>query len=407
MRRLVSYLLILILPFAGIPPAAGASLGSDIPAADAKVTVVEYYHAGLDHFFVTANDAEKALLDSGTTRGWARTGQQFDAYAPNATGVVASPVCRFYGRPEAGLDSHFYSASSDECGAVAHKFASSWQFESGNVFRIPLPNMSTGDCAAGTLPVYRLFNNRTDANHRYTTESDVRDLMVAAGYIAEGYGPDSVAFCTTDKAVRPAPGPPPLPAPKPPGAPAASIAVAQVSAATFTFTGTATPVGAATIVSRVWDHGDGTSATGSTSTHTYAASGTYAVRYHGHRQRRTVHDSYEVGQCDRFVTDIGCAHRHHFSEPDGLRHVQLQQHRGRGRRSRRRGIRLGLRRRRDRKRRDRIPHLRRSRHVRGQAHGHRYEGTLGIRDPQRDGEQDAGTRPSPQGRPRRPGPASG
>ena len=273
MRRFISTLLIVILPFAGIPPAAAASLGGSQPVGDGRVTVVEFHHSELDHYFVTASDAEKSLLDSGATRGWTRTGQEFDAYPPGATGVVASPVCRFYGRPEAGLDSHFYSASSDECGTVARKFASSWQFESSNVFRIQLPDLATGACAAGTVPVYRLFNNRADANHRYTIDPNVRDQMVATGHLPEGYGPESVALCALPKAGTP------TPTPQPPGAPSAAIAVTQVSSDTFTFAGTATPVGNATIASRTWDHGDGTTATGASSTHTYAASGTYSVRF--------------------------------------------------------------------------------------------------------------------------------
>ena len=44
-------------------------------------------------------------------------------------------------------------------------------------------------------PVYRVWNRRPDTNHRYTTDPAVRDAMVAAGGVAEGYGPDAVAMC--------------------------------------------------------------------------------------------------------------------------------------------------------------------------------------------------------------------
>jgi hypothetical protein len=43
--------------------------------------------------------------------------------------------------------------------------------------------------------VYRVFSNRADANHRYTTDRATRERMVAAGWIAEGDGPDAVAMC--------------------------------------------------------------------------------------------------------------------------------------------------------------------------------------------------------------------
>ena len=55
----------------------------------------------------------------------------------------------------------------------------------------------TGACPAGTTPVYRVWNNRADSNHRYLTSRDLRDQMVYRGYIAEGYGPDAVIMCAS------------------------------------------------------------------------------------------------------------------------------------------------------------------------------------------------------------------
>jgi len=57
------------------------------------------------------------------------------------------------------------------------------------------PEPLTGACPAGGMPIYRVFNNRTDANHRYTTSIAIRDQMVAKGGIAEGYGPNIVTLC--------------------------------------------------------------------------------------------------------------------------------------------------------------------------------------------------------------------
>lgn len=45
------------------------------------------------------------------------------------------------------------------------------------------------------LPVYRLWNNRTDTNHRYTMNESVRAEMIQRGWISEGYGPGGVAIC--------------------------------------------------------------------------------------------------------------------------------------------------------------------------------------------------------------------
>ena len=37
------------------------------------------------------------------------------------------------------------------------------------VFQMDLPDPLTGACPAGGVPIYRVFNQRVDANHRYTT----------------------------------------------------------------------------------------------------------------------------------------------------------------------------------------------------------------------------------------------
>jgi hypothetical protein len=162
-----------------------------LPATE--VLVVEYYRAAVGHYFMTAERAEIDALDKGVTPGWARTGQTFNAYLPSD--ASHGPVCRFYGRPEAGLDSHFYSASISECKAVIASHSNAWIYESGNVFTIDVPDPATGACAPTALPVYRLYNNRADINHRYTTSLALRAQMMNVGWIAEGYGPRGVAMC--------------------------------------------------------------------------------------------------------------------------------------------------------------------------------------------------------------------
>jgi hypothetical protein len=156
-----------------------------------SVDVIEYYHAALDHYFVTTLPVEIAALDSGILRGWTRTGQTFHAYANAAAGT--SPVCRFYLLPADG-DSHFLSASPAECAATKARFPS-FTVESDDVMQMALPNAANGACAAGTKPVYRLWNQRIDSNHRYVTDAGLRAAMIARGYLPEGYGDDGVAMC--------------------------------------------------------------------------------------------------------------------------------------------------------------------------------------------------------------------
>jgi len=180
-----------------VPPGAGnvdfGTYLAVIPAAPApaKTAVVEYYHAALDHYFVSALPADIAALDSGQLQGWSRTGHAFNAYAESAPGT--NPVCRFYLPPAAG-DSHFYSASPAECAEVAAKFPA-FVFESPAVMHIGLPDPVTGECAEGLVRVYRLWNVRADSNHRYTADAAQKSAMVAKGYVAEGYGPDATIMC--------------------------------------------------------------------------------------------------------------------------------------------------------------------------------------------------------------------
>ncbi|MBA3776470.1 MAG: PQQ-dependent sugar dehydrogenase, partial [Betaproteobacteria bacterium] len=156
-----------------------------------RIDVIEYYNAALNHYFMTATPAEIHALDSGTLKGWARTSRSFSAFAQAASGT--SPVCRYYLPPAFG-DSHFYSASPVECDEVRAKFPG-FVSEGASVLHIALPDTVTGVCATDTVPVYRVWNNRADANHRYTTDPAIRNAMVAQGGIAEGYGPDHVIMC--------------------------------------------------------------------------------------------------------------------------------------------------------------------------------------------------------------------
>src|SRR5581483_9948999 len=68
---------------------------------------IEYYHAALDHYFVSAAPSDINALDAGVLTGWRRTGTSFGAYTAAAPGRAA--VCRFYIPPALG-DSHFISA---------------------------------------------------------------------------------------------------------------------------------------------------------------------------------------------------------------------------------------------------------------------------------------------------------
>jgi hypothetical protein len=155
-----------------------------------RVPVVEYYNPVLDHYFITWLSNETGILDAGVRiHNWFRTGGGFRADPSPQAG--ASPVCRFYIPPDKG-DSHFYGRGTTECDATARNNPSFVLEDPAFMFTL-LPQ--AGACPAGTTPVYRVFSNRADANHRYMTNRTTRDQMVAQGWVAEGDGPDLVVMC--------------------------------------------------------------------------------------------------------------------------------------------------------------------------------------------------------------------
>jgi hypothetical protein len=183
-----------------IPNVATNFSGKAVSLPALPVAAIEYYHAGLDHYFISSLQVEIDTLDTGLISGWARTGQTIKVFPTQASGGAGvNPVCRFYIPPVHG-NSHFFTASPTECNLVVQKTAtdpnfSGYVFESPNVFFEALPNTTTGACPTGMGPVYRLWNQRIDSNHRYTSSAATKAQMVAAGYVAEGYGPDATIMC--------------------------------------------------------------------------------------------------------------------------------------------------------------------------------------------------------------------
>jgi len=170
--------------------------GSTPPMQPKTVVAVEYYYAGWNMYFVTALSNEIAALDGGAFGGvWLRTGQQFNVYALDGAPAFSATVSRFISTMFSPKSSHAYTANEDEYDALMSGAIAGWSLE-GPVFSAPLPS-SDGTCPAGTIPVYRLYNNGMGGapNHRLITDANEFAQMATAGWTPEGEG-IGVGFCS-------------------------------------------------------------------------------------------------------------------------------------------------------------------------------------------------------------------
>ncbi|MEO8137294.1 MAG: S8 family peptidase [Betaproteobacteria bacterium] len=166
---------------AGIVSASRASLQA--LAYKPYRLVYEFKNTVLNHYFRTAAGEEARAVETGAAGvGWYDTLDYYYAWASQAFGTV--PVCRFYGTPGRGPNSHFYTANANECQIV--KQDPGWTYEGIAFYAAPV---TAQGCPGGTRPVLRSYNNRAalnDTNHRFTTSAATQQAMIAQGWISEG-----------------------------------------------------------------------------------------------------------------------------------------------------------------------------------------------------------------------------
>ena len=109
----------------------------DVPAGTGEA--VEYYHAGLDHYFISLTPAEIAALDSGALTGWTRTGLDVPrlvaARAGHAAGVPLLDLRRATG---ARTSSRPIRRSASACASSSPRSSTR-----ANRFHIALPDPVT------------------------------------------------------------------------------------------------------------------------------------------------------------------------------------------------------------------------------------------------------------------------
>jgi hypothetical protein len=150
------------------------------------------------HYYYASNDETRAILDSGRPGKWFRTGKGF-----KHGGYIS--VCRFYGSVSPGPNSHFYTASDNECSVlksieVKPMPSNKQQFNfEGVAFyaNVPIPSKAAGQpatCPTQSIPLYRAYNaawgpsgkKNYDSNHRFSTSRADIDAVVAKGWNDEG-----------------------------------------------------------------------------------------------------------------------------------------------------------------------------------------------------------------------------
>jgi hypothetical protein len=152
-----------------------------------EVQQIEFYKADVNHYFVTDDPGEIARITSGRFGSpWVPTGQAFKGWPQMPTTFTATmaPVCRFYGTPGIGPNSHFYTAAADECAGV--KRDRGWLYEGIAYYILPVTNQR---CPDGYLAVNRAYNNgfpRNDSNHRMSTSDSTMREMQRLGWVYEG-----------------------------------------------------------------------------------------------------------------------------------------------------------------------------------------------------------------------------
>jgi hypothetical protein len=160
----------------------------EVPAAS-ETTALEFYNTTLRHFFMAAGRDEIATIRAGNAGpNWVETGQSFKVYSAMPSDTLfasVTPVCRFYGTPAGGPNSHFFTASPSECETV--KASRGWFYEGIGFYMLPVA--ANGQCPAGYLSVNRAYNKgavTNDSNHRFTTSDSTIREMGRNGWAVEG-----------------------------------------------------------------------------------------------------------------------------------------------------------------------------------------------------------------------------
>ncbi len=178
-----------------VSPNSGQTRASTGQTVAPATTAVEFYCRNADRYLMTADNMAISALDRGCMPGWVRTGQTLNVYTATAhIATTGTDPCSPSGhaRGNAGMQ---VESRPLACDTTARRLPNTWPQGSADAPVAAVPNAADGNCSVGAIPVYGLFDNRPDLNHRYTSSLAMRDQMRAQGWSAEGFGPLGVAMC--------------------------------------------------------------------------------------------------------------------------------------------------------------------------------------------------------------------
>ena len=173
---------------------------SVLPGGAETRAMIEYFHEGLNYFFITSRSSDIALLDA--NREWIRTGSSISVFVNPQPSTLG--ISRFYFDQVAKnktRGSHFYTLVQDEKDALAalnpvNAAKPQLPYNEGidSYAHPPLVEGVGGSCALGTAPVYRLFRGQRyfadNPNHRFTTDVATYQFFLSFNWDGEG-----VKFC--------------------------------------------------------------------------------------------------------------------------------------------------------------------------------------------------------------------
>ena len=173
-----------------------STVASALGVTALQKTMTEYLNASFSYYFITSRDNEKQLLDG--LSGWSRTGNSFSVLANDDPGTKG--ITRYYFDQVAvggSRGSHFYTLVATEKNALQALNPTNAQlprkpYDEGidSFAYLPAVEGIGGSCAAGLLPLFRAFRGPArfpdDANHRFTTDIALYNVLVGLGWDGEG-----------------------------------------------------------------------------------------------------------------------------------------------------------------------------------------------------------------------------